>query len=130
VGNLCPRKFFLKKPKEKDLQRLWGERMGRLTQYSAPNLSAEAQVDSDRWNQQPSASIVAHAVENIQRRGLAVIRAHNGEIALETLKDLIPPRAEVMSGASTTLLEIGYDEYVNSDRSRWNDLHRAIVAEK
>ncbi|MFZ0925826.1 MAG: lactate utilization protein [Halobacteriota archaeon] len=103
--------------------------MRRLTQYSAPNLFAEAQVDSDKWNQQPSASIVAQVVENIQRRGMAVIRAHSGEIALETLKDLIPPGAEVMSGASTTLLEIGYDEYVNSDRSRWNDLHRAIIAE-
>jgi len=34
-----------------------------------------------------------------------------------------------MSGASTTLLEIGYDEYVNSEESRWNDPHRAIIAE-
>jgi len=101
--------------------------MGKLTQYSASNLSAEAKVDSNKWNQQPSASIVAQAVENIQRRGIGVIRAHNGEIALETLKDVIPPGADVMSSASTTLLEIGYDEHV--DRSRWNDLHRAIIAE-
>jgi hypothetical protein len=80
--------------------------MGRLTQYSAPNLSAEAQVDSEKWNQQPSASIVVQAVENIQRRGLAVIRAHNDEIALERLKELIPPGAELMSGASTTLARL------------------------
>jgi L-lactate utilization protein LutB len=103
--------------------------MGKLTQYSASNLSAEAQVDSDKWNQQPSASVLAQAVENIQRRGMAVIRAQNGEIALETLKDVIPPGAQVMSSASTTLLEIGYDEHVNSNRSLWNDLHRAIIAE-
>lgn len=103
--------------------------MGKLTRYSASNLSAEAQVDPEKWNQRLSASIVTQTAEKIQRRGIAVMRAHSGEIALETLKDLIPPGAEVMSGASTTLLEIGYDEYVTSDRSRWTDLHRAIIAE-
>jgi len=103
--------------------------MEKLTHYSASNLSAEAEVGREQWNQQPSASIVTKAAENIQRRGITVIRAHNGETALETLKDLIPLGAEVMSGASTTRLEIGYDEYVNSDKSGWNDLHRAIIAE-
>lgn len=104
-------------------------RMGKLTRYSASNLFAEAQVAPEKWNQLPSANDVAQTVEKIQRRGIAVIRAQNGEIALETLKDLIPPGTEVMSGSSTTLLEIGYDEYVNSDKSRWKDLHRAIIAE-
>jgi len=103
--------------------------MGKLTQYSASNLSAEAQVGAEHWNQQPSGSIVTQTAEKIRQRGIAVIRAHNGEIALERLKELIPPGAEIMSGASTTLLEIGYDEYVNSDGLEWNDLHRAIIAE-
>ncbi|MGZ7192736.1 MAG: LUD domain-containing protein, partial [Halobacteriota archaeon] len=58
-----------------------------------------------------------------------VIRAQNGDIALETLKTLIPPGAEVMSGSSTTLIEIGFDEYVNSGTSIWRDLHRVIFAE-
>jgi LUD domain len=86
--------------------------MGKLTQYSASNLVAEAHVDADKWNQQPSAKKVAQTVENIQRRGMAVIRAQNGDIALETLKDLIPPGAEVMSCSSTTLIEIGFERYV------------------
>jgi len=34
-----------------------------------------------------------------------------------------------MNGSSTTLLEIGYDEYVNSGKSRWKDLHRSVIAE-
>jgi L-lactate utilization protein LutB len=103
--------------------------MGKLTQYSAPNLVAEAQVDAEKWNQQPSANEVAQTVENIQRRGMAVIRAQNGDIALETLKDLIPQGAEIMSSSSTTLIEIGFDNYVNSDNSQWRDLHRVILAE-
>ncbi|MGZ8932604.1 MAG: LUD domain-containing protein [Halobacteriota archaeon] len=60
---------------------------------------------------------------------MAVIRTQNGDIALETLKDLIPAEAEVMSSSSTTLIEIGFDGYVNSEKSRWRDLHRVIVAE-
>jgi L-lactate utilization protein LutB len=103
--------------------------MGKLTPYSAANLLAEAQVDSEKWNRQPLDHEVALTVENIRRRGIAVIRARNGHIALEMLKDLIPPGAEVMNGSSTTLVEIGYEAYVNSDESRWKDLHRTIVAE-
>ena len=103
--------------------------MGKLTPYSAANLFAEAQIDAEKWNQRPSDHEVALAVENIRRRGIAVILARNGKIALEMLKDLIPAGAEVMNGSSTTLVEIGYEAYVNSDKSRWKDLHRAIVAE-
>jgi len=103
--------------------------MGKLTPYSAANLLAEAQVDSEKWNRQPSDHEVALTVENIRRRGIAAIRVRNGKTALEMLKDLIPPGAEVMNGSSTTLVEIGYEAYVNSDQTRWKDLHCAIVAE-
>ncbi|MGA7076638.1 MAG: lactate utilization protein [Halobacteriota archaeon] len=103
--------------------------MVKLTQYSAANLFAEAQVEPEKWNQLPPDNEVAQTVEAISQRGIAVVRAKNGKIALEILKDLIPPEAEVMHGSSTTLVEIGYDAYVNSDESRWKDLHRAIVAE-
>ena len=110
-------------------ERLCGERMVKLTQYSATNLFAEAHVDPEKWNQLPPDNEVAQTVKAIALRGITVVRAKNGKIALEILKDLIPPEAEVMHGASTTLVEIGYDEYVNSDELRWNDLHRAITAE-
>lgn len=54
--------------------------MGILTPYSAANLFAEAQVDSEKWNQQPSDHEVALTVENIQRRGITVIQAKNGKM--------------------------------------------------
>ena len=103
--------------------------MVKPTQYSAANLFAEAHVDPEKWNQQPSDNVVSQTVEAIAQRGIAVVRAKNAKIALEMLKDLIPSEAEVMHGSSTTLVEIGYDAYVNSDESRWKDLHRVIVAE-
>lgn len=103
--------------------------MGNLTQYSAANLFAEARVDAEKWNQLPSDREVAQTVANVTQRGITVIRVKNGQNALDILKDLIPQGAEVMSGSSTTLIEIGYDEYANSDKSRWKDLHRAIISE-
>ena len=103
--------------------------MVKPTQYSAANLLAEAHVDPEKWNQLPPDNEVSQTVEAVAQRGIAVVRAKNGKIALEILKDLIPPEAEVMHGSSTTLVEIGYEAYVNSDESRWRDLHRAIVAE-
>lgn len=103
--------------------------MRKHTQYSASNIFIEAQVDPEKWNQRPSADDVAQTIEKIQQRGITVIRAQNSEIALEKLKDLIPPGSEIMNGTSTTLLEIGYDEYVNNNMSQWNDLHKGIIAE-
>jgi len=103
--------------------------MVKHTQYSAAYLLAEAHVDSEKWNQLPPDNEVAETAEAIARRGIAVVRAKNGKIALEILKDLIPPKADVMHGSSTTLVEIGYEAYVNSDQSRWKDIHRAIIAE-
>jgi L-lactate utilization protein LutB len=103
--------------------------MVKLTQYSAKNLFAEAHVDPEKWNQLPPDNEVTQTVEAVGQRGIAVVRAKSGKIALEILKDLIPLEAEMMYGSSTTLIEIGYDAYVNSDESQWNDLHRAIIAE-
>lgn len=52
------------------------------------------------------------------------------EEALAKLKELIPQGASVMNGASKTLEEIGYIEYVKSGAHGWNNLHDAILAEK
>ncbi|HYA32372.1 MAG TPA: lactate utilization protein, partial [Candidatus Bathyarchaeia archaeon] len=103
--------------------------MGKLTQYSASNLVTEAQVDPDKWNRVPSSDDLAQTVERIQERGIAVIRAPTAEGALKALRDLIPAGADVMSGSSTTLLEIGYGDFIASELSPWNDLHRALIAE-
>jgi L-lactate utilization protein LutB len=103
--------------------------MAKLTQYSATNLFIDANVDPKKWNKRPSANDVATTVKNVQKRGITVIRAKNGDSALKILKESIPAGAEIMSGSSTTLIEIGFDEYLSTDKSRWNDIHRAIVAE-
>ena len=103
--------------------------MARVTEFSAVHLLDDAGVDPGKWNATPSKEIVAETIEALQKRGIRVIHAENGEKALELLITLIPPGSEVMNGSSTTLIEIGYPEYVRSGRSGWKDLHDVVTAE-
>ncbi len=50
-------------------------------------------------------------------------------MALSILKDLIPVGAEVMNGSSTTLIEIGYEEFINGEKNSWDLVHKRITAE-
>lgn len=99
------------------------------TPFSATNLLPEVNVDSERWNRLPSDEEVARAVAAIRQRRINVIQARNAQKALETLRAIVPAHAEVMSGSSTTLIEIGYDAFIKSGQSSWIDLHDVIAAE-
>jgi L-lactate utilization protein LutC len=50
--------------------------------------------------------------------------------ALERIKQLIPAGASVMNGASTTLDQVGFVEYLKSGTHGWNNMHAIILAEK
>jgi L-lactate utilization protein LutB len=52
------------------------------------------------------------------------------EGALAKIKELIPVGASVINGASQTLDEIGYVDYLKAGQHGWNNLHEAILAEK
>jgi L-lactate utilization protein LutC len=49
--------------------------------------------------------------------------------ALAKIKELIPAGASVMNGASKTLEQIGYIDYLKEGKHGWNNLHEAILAE-
>jgi hypothetical protein len=78
--------------------------MAKLTQYSAVNLIQEAGVDPRIWSKVPADDVVV-------------------------LKKVIPAGAEVMNGSSTTLIEIGYEDYISGNESGWNLVHKVITAE-
>ncbi len=103
--------------------------MAKITQYSAINLISEAGVDPKKWNNLPSPETVDKTVHEIEARGIKVIRSPTAEDALGILKKIIPQGAEVMNGSSTTLIEIGYEEYIAGDKSGWNIVHNLIRAE-
>lgn len=50
--------------------------------------------------------------------------------ALELIKTFIPAGASVMNGASRTLEEIGFIEYLKSGAHGWDNLHAKVLAEK
>jgi L-lactate utilization protein LutC len=103
--------------------------MTRITQYSAVNLYPEVVVDCDAWNRFPTPDIVAATAKSVEERGIRVIAAANGDKAMEAIKRLIPPGAEIMSGSSTTLIEIGFEDFAAGGASGWKPLHAVIDAE-
>ena len=103
--------------------------MTRSTPFSAANLIREADADARTWNTLPSADTVHRTARAIGDRGIAVVMATDGDDALARVKNLIPLGAEVMTGSSTTLIEIGFDEYIAGGRSGWKDLHSVITLE-
>jgi L-lactate utilization protein LutB len=103
--------------------------MAKITQYSALNLMADAGVDPKKWNLLPAPEVVEKTVQEIKKRGINVIVARDGAEALSVLKKIIPVGAEVMNGSSTTLIEIGYEDYIAGGQSGWNLVHKSITAE-
>jgi L-lactate utilization protein LutC len=103
--------------------------MAKITRYSAINLISEAGVDPEKWNSLPSPETVDTTVHEIEARGIQVIRSPTAEDALGVLKKIIPQGAEVMNGSSTTLIEIGYEEFIAGGTSGWNIVHNLIRAE-
>ena len=104
-------------------------RMGIITKYSAINLLPELNIDSSKWNQIPAEQNISETIKAIETRGVIVLRVQDGVHALSTLKEIIPPGAEVMSGSSTTLIEIGFQQLIESGEHEWNDLHKVVISE-
>ncbi len=103
--------------------------MEKRTEYSAANLLPELQVDAKRWSRIPSEQDIASSVKAIEARGVEVLRARDGPEALARIKDLIPQGSEVMNGSSTTLIEIGYTDLLESKQHNWIDLHELVTSE-
>ncbi len=79
-------------------------------------------------------AVVAHesiqkTVKALQENNLQVQVLPDGAAALETIKSLIPAGASVMNGASRTLEQIGFVEYLKSAEHPWNNYHATILAE-
>jgi hypothetical protein len=57
------------------------------------------------------------------------ITVNTKEEALAKIKELIPPGVSIMNGASETLREIGFTDYLKSKAHPWKNLHEAILVE-
>ncbi len=57
------------------------------------------------------------------------MRVQDSTQALAKIKEIIPPGAEIMNGSSTTLIEIGYTQLLETNEHGWKDLHKVVISE-
>jgi len=82
------------------------------------------------YDKLPSAGSLAKALAGLKSRNIAVHRVKDRGEALEKLRSLLPDGAEVMTGGSTTLEQIGFVDVLRSGRHPWKSFKDRIFAEK
>lgn len=82
------------------------------------------------WGKTADLKTIQKTAENLKARNVAVEIVENRAEALERIKKIIPERAEVMTGGSTTLEEIGFAELLKSGTHPWENFKDKIMAEK
>ncbi|WP_049983966.1 lactate utilization protein [Halorubrum sp. BV1] len=65
---------------------------------------------------------VEATVESLEERGFDVVVVDDAEEALAAVTEQIPAGASVMNGHSTTLEEIGFDEFLSEGDHEWESL--------
>jgi len=103
--------------------------MATITKYSAVNLIPDLKIDTAKYGRMPTGQEVSSSIRAIRARGINVFQVDDGIKALAIIKELIPSNAEVMNGSSTTLIEIGYQDLLESGQHKWKDLHRIVMDE-
>lgn len=82
-----------------------------------------------KYDELASETSVKRVVAALNGKGYEPMAVETGAEALEKIKELIPAGASVMNGASVTLEQIGFIDYLKSGQHQWHNLHAAIVAE-
>ncbi|WP_435180578.1 lactate utilization protein [Halorussus sp. AFM4] len=76
----------------------------------------------------PTDAELEETVANLEDRGFEVVVVDTAEDALAEITDQIPAGASVMNGHSTTLEEIGFDDYLAEGDHDWENLHAEVFA--
>lgn len=82
------------------------------------------------YNVLRSLDIVNKTAEALRTNGIEAVIVERGVDALKKIKEFIPQGASVMNGASVTLEQIGFVDYLKSGQHGWNNLHELVLAEK
>jgi hypothetical protein len=82
------------------------------------------------WDRIPDQPTIDKAMAGMRERNFNPVLVPDRQSALEKLKQMIPAGAEVMTGASTTLEEIGLIDYLASNKHPWRNWKDRIMPEK
>lgn len=77
----------------------------------------------------PEDEIITKTAEALTSHTFETVIVNTKEEALEKIKSLIPAGASVQNGASETLKQIGFIDYLKEGMHGWNNLHEGILAE-
>lgn len=82
-----------------------------------------------QYNQLASNESIQTTIGELAKHNIEAVVVDTKKAALEKIKELIPSGVSVMNGTSTTLVEIGFVDYLKEGKHGWNNLHEAILAE-
>ncbi len=82
-----------------------------------------------QYNQLASNESIQTTIGELAKHNIEAVVVDTKKAALEKIKELIPSGVSVMNGSSTTLVEIGFVDYLKDGKHGWNNLHEAILAE-
>ncbi len=77
-----------------------------------------------------SDEVINKTKNSLEEHGINVIIVESGKEAFDLLKRIIPDGAEVMTGSSTTLYQIGFMDYYISNQHPWINLGTPIFQEQ
>jgi len=81
----------------------------------------EAEIETS-LDELPAEETIEETVENLEANGFDVVVVDSAQEALDRIQSHIPAGASVMNGHSTTLEEIGFDEYLTEGDHDWESL--------
>jgi hypothetical protein len=82
------------------------------------------------WEALPSSQTVEETLNALRARGFKAESVPDRTAALERVYSLIPDGAQVMTGSSRTLDEIGFTAFLASEKHPWINLKGQIMTEK
>ena len=82
------------------------------------------------WDKLPNQQTVTRTINALKNRGINAELVNTQGGALKLLTARIPQGAEVMTGASTSLDQIGFTDLLKSGEHKWKNLKLDLMAEK
>ena len=84
----------------------------------------------EKWDRVPNQQAITRTIEALKNRGIDTELVDTQREALRLIAARIPEGAQVMTGASTTLDQIGFTELLKSGVHKWKNLKQEIMSEK
>ncbi|MFA7319341.1 MAG: lactate utilization protein [Parcubacteria group bacterium] len=87
-------------------------------------------MENSNWSQLSTDEVVQKTLDALKERNIEAEVVEDKGATLKKIQTLIPDSASVMTGASTTLDEIGFTDLLKSGSHPWKNFKDEMLAEK